>query len=113
MNENCNGILRRFIPKGINLNKISTEKLEKEELIEKIKELEKENKELKEKSYGKTDRKVEEKEISKETKAISTEEKDKIQISEILNDMCHNIFRNNMIVQDIKKCVLEGRIPIL
>lgn len=29
MNENCNGILRRFIPKGINLNKISTEKLEK------------------------------------------------------------------------------------
>lgn len=29
MNENCNGILRRFIPKGIDLNKITTEKLEK------------------------------------------------------------------------------------
>lgn len=29
MNENCNGILRRFIPKGIDLNKISSEKLEK------------------------------------------------------------------------------------
>ena len=28
MNENCNGILRRFIPKGTDLNKISTEKLE-------------------------------------------------------------------------------------
>ena len=46
-------------------------------------------------------------------KYISTEEKHKIQISEILNDMCHNIFRNNMIVQDIKKCVVEGRIPIV
>lgn len=29
MNENCNGILRRYIPKGIDLNKISSEKLEK------------------------------------------------------------------------------------
>ena len=29
MNENCNGILRRFIPKGTDLNKISSEKLEK------------------------------------------------------------------------------------
>ena len=29
MNENYNGILRRFIPKGTDLNKISTEKLEK------------------------------------------------------------------------------------
>ena len=28
MNENCNGILRRFIPKGIDLNKISKERLE-------------------------------------------------------------------------------------
>lgn len=29
MNENCNGILRRFIPKGTDLNRISSEKLEK------------------------------------------------------------------------------------
>ena len=29
MNEKCNGILRRFIPKGTDLNKISSEKLEK------------------------------------------------------------------------------------
>ena len=29
MNENCNGILRRFIPKGTDLNKVSSEKLEK------------------------------------------------------------------------------------
>lgn len=28
MNENCNGILRRFIPKGIDLSKISSDKLE-------------------------------------------------------------------------------------
>ena len=46
-------------------------------------------------------------------KYIPTEEKDKIQISEILNDMCHNIFRNSMIIEDIKKCVLEGRVPIV
>ncbi|MEF2932186.1 MAG: IS30 family transposase, partial [Clostridia bacterium] len=29
MNENCNGILRRFIPKGTDLNKVTSEKLEK------------------------------------------------------------------------------------
>ena len=34
MNENCNGILRRFIPKGTDLNKITKEKLE--EIIKKI-----------------------------------------------------------------------------
>lgn len=36
MNENCNGILRRFIPKGTNLNKITKEKLEK--IVNKINE---------------------------------------------------------------------------
>lgn len=46
-------------------------------------------------------------------KYIPSEEKDKIQISEILNDMYHNIFRNSMIIEDIKKCVLEGRVPIV
>lgn len=34
MNENCNGILRRFIPKGTDLNKVTTEKLE--EIVNKI-----------------------------------------------------------------------------
>ena len=34
MNENCNGILRRFIPKGKNLNKITKKKLE--EILKKI-----------------------------------------------------------------------------
>lgn len=34
MNENCNGILRRFIPKGTDLNKITEEKLE--EIVKKI-----------------------------------------------------------------------------
>ena len=46
-------------------------------------------------------------------KYIPNEEKDKILISEILNDMCHNVFRNSMIIEDIKKCIAEGRIPIV
>lgn len=36
MNENCNGILRIFIPKGTDLNRISSEKLEK--ILKKINE---------------------------------------------------------------------------
>lgn len=46
-------------------------------------------------------------------KYISTEENEKVKISEILNDMGYNIFRNSLIVEDIKKCILEGRIPIV
>ena len=41
------------------------------------------------------------------------EEKEKIQISEILNDMCHNVFRNSLIIEDINKCIADGRIPIV
>lgn len=63
----------------------------------------------------KQNRKMEHKVIVKKTnyKYIPTEEKDKIQISEILNDMCQNVFRNSMIIEDIKKSILEGRIPIV
>lgn len=85
------------------------EEWDKKELIQLIEKLERENKELKEKIYGK----VENTERYKETRAISSEEKEKIQISEILNDMCHNAFRNNIIIEDIKKCISEGRIPIV
>lgn len=46
-------------------------------------------------------------------KYVPAEEKEKIQISEILSDMCHNPFRNSMIIKDIKKCILEGRVPIV
>lgn len=46
-------------------------------------------------------------------KYISREEKDKIQIAEILSDMCHNVFRNSLIIEDIGKCISEGRIPIV
>lgn len=42
-----------------------------------------------------------------------TEIKDKIQISDIFNDMSHNVFRNSIIIEDIKKCVLDGRVPIV
>ena len=46
-------------------------------------------------------------------KYIPNDEKDKILISEILNDMCHNVFRNSLIIEDIKKCVADGRTPIV
>lgn len=46
-------------------------------------------------------------------KYIPTEEKDKIQIAEILNDMSHNIFRNSLIIEDIRKCIVESRTPIV
>ncbi len=42
-----------------------------------------------------------------------TEIKDKIQISDIFNDMSHNVFRNSIIIEDIKKCVSDGRVPIV
>ncbi len=44
---------------------------------------------------------------------IFPEEKERIQVSEILNDMSHNIFRNSLIIEDIKRCVGNGRIPIV
>ena len=34
-------------------------------------------------------------------------------LQEILNDMCNNIFRNDLIIDDIKKCVQEGGNPIV
>ena len=46
-------------------------------------------------------------------KFIGEEEKQKLQISELLNDMCNNVFRNEIIIEDIKQSVLEGRIPIV
>ncbi len=63
----------------------------------------------------KQNKKMEHEVIVKKTnyKYIPTEEKDKIQISEILNDMCHNTFRNSIIIEDIKKSIEEGRIPIV
>lgn len=63
----------------------------------------------------KQDKEMEHTVIVKKTnyKYIPTEEKDKIQISEILNDMCHNLFRNSMIIEDIKESILEGRVPIV
>jgi len=46
-------------------------------------------------------------------KYIPIEEKDKIQIAEILNDMSHNVFRNSLIIEDIRKCITESRTPIV
>ena len=46
-------------------------------------------------------------------KYISPEENEKVRISDILNDMCNNIFRNSLIIQDIKKCIQNGRTPIV
>ena len=43
----------------------------------------------------------------------ANDESDKILYSEILRDMCNNVFRNSMIIEDIKKCVKEGRTPIV
>ena len=46
-------------------------------------------------------------------KYIPSEEDEKIDYHEVLNDMCNNVFRNNLIIEDVKKCVLDGRIPIV
>ena len=46
-------------------------------------------------------------------KYIPIEEREKIQIAEILNDMCNNAFRNSLIIEDINKCIVDGRIPIV
>lgn len=63
----------------------------------------------------KQNREMEHEVIVKKTnyKYIPIEEKDKIQISKILNDMCSNTFRNSIIIEDIKKSIEEGRIPIV
>lgn len=46
-------------------------------------------------------------------KYLLPEEKYKTKISEILNDMTYNIFRNSLIIKDIKKCIKENRIPLV
>lgn len=46
-------------------------------------------------------------------KYLPTEEKYKTKISEILNDMTYNIFRNSLIIKDIKKCIKENRILLV
>ena len=46
-------------------------------------------------------------------KYLPTEEKYKTKISEILNDMTYNIFRNSLIIKDIKKCIKENRMPLV
>ena len=46
-------------------------------------------------------------------KFIPIEGKEKIKIAEILSDMCNNAFRNSLIIEDINKCILDGRIPIV
>lgn len=46
-------------------------------------------------------------------KYLPPEEKYKTKISEILNDMTYNIFRNSLIIEDIKKCIKENRIPLV
>ena len=63
----------------------------------------------------KQNRKMEHVVIVKNTgyKFIGEEEKQKLQISELLNDMCNNVFRNEIIIEDIKQSVLQGRIPIV
>ncbi len=46
-------------------------------------------------------------------KYISIKDDEKLHISQILNDMCYNTFRNALIVEDISKCISEGRIPLV
>ena len=46
-------------------------------------------------------------------KYINEEENEKTQIADILNDMCNNVFRNSIIIEDIKKAIEEGRTPIV
>lgn len=46
-------------------------------------------------------------------KYIGIEEKNKISMPDIYKDMCNNVFRNSLIIEDISKCIMEGRIPIV
>ena len=38
---------------------------------------------------------------------------EKMKMPEILNDLCFNVFRNSIIIEDVKKCILEGRTPVV
>ena len=46
-------------------------------------------------------------------KYIGIEEKNKIIMPDIYKDMCNNVFRNSLIIEDISKCIMEGRVPIV
>lgn len=63
------------------------------------------------KQYKELDRKV----VVKNTgyKYSDYTDKEKIKISDILNDIAINVFRNNLILEDIKECIKVGRIPIV
>ena len=44
-------------------------------------------------------------------KYVGTDEK--MKMPEIINDLCFNVFRNSIIIEDVKKCILEGRNPVV
>lgn len=61
----------------------------------------------------KQNKEIEHRVIVKKTgyKYVGIEEK--MKMPEILNDLCFNVFRNSIILEDVKKCILEGRIPVV
>ncbi len=64
---------------------------------------------------SKNDKNIEHKVIVRKThyQYAPRHEMETISFSEILSDMSHNIPRNNIILQDVKKSIIEGRIPIV